>query len=129
MPGETALDSSMAIRYLNGDPDVVARVTALPIIVLPLTVVSELLFVSENYARPLTNLSRYLQFINACTVVSMGRETARLYSQTRIALKRKGRPIPENDIWIAAIAQQYDLTLVSRDRHFQEIENLKLEIW
>lgn len=129
MPGETALDSSMAIRYLNGDPDVVARVTALPIIVLPLTVVSELLFVSENYARPLTNLSRYLQFINACTVVSMGRETARLYSQTRIALKRKGRPIPENDIWIAAQCIENGWLLATNDEHFNYVDGLVVERW
>jgi len=53
MPGETALDSTMAIRYLNGDPTVVAKVTALPPVVLPLIVVGELLFGAENSARPL----------------------------------------------------------------------------
>jgi len=44
-------------------------------------------------------------------------------------LRKKGRPIPENDIWIAAIAFQHDLTLVSRDEHFEEVEDLKLEKW
>ncbi len=44
-------------------------------------------------------------------------------------LHEKGRPIPENDIWIAAIARQHDLTLVSRDVHFGEVENLKVESW
>ena len=41
----------------------------------------------------------------------------------------KGRPIPENDIWIAAIALQYDLTLITRDTHFGEVDNLKVESW
>jgi tRNA(fMet)-specific endonuclease VapC len=41
----------------------------------------------------------------------------------------KGRPIPENDIWIAALAHQYSLTLASNDAHFREIENLQTETW
>ncbi len=38
-------------------------------------------------------------------------------------------PISENDIWIAAIAQQHELTLVSRDKHFSKIDNLQVKIW
>jgi tRNA(fMet)-specific endonuclease VapC len=44
-------------------------------------------------------------------------------------LRLKGRPIPENDVWIAAIALQHDLTLITRDMHFGEIENLKTAVW
>jgi len=47
-------------------------------------------------------LPRYLKFIAACIVVPLGRKTAVSYAQTRLALKRKGRPIPMNDVWIAA---------------------------
>ncbi|HEY9600576.1 MAG TPA: PIN domain-containing protein, partial [Allocoleopsis sp.] len=86
MAGETALDTSIAIRYLNGDRAIVDRVIALPTIVLPLPVVGELLFGAENSARPLQNLTLYLQFIEFCIVVPMGRESARAYSQTRLSL-------------------------------------------
>ena len=41
----------------------------------------------------------------------------------------KGRLIPENDIWIAAIALQHDLTSATRDEHFKEIEGVKVVIW
>ena len=44
-------------------------------------------------------------------------------------LKEKGRPIPENDIWIAAIAQQHNLILVTLDDHFNEVENLETIAW
>jgi tRNA(fMet)-specific endonuclease VapC len=44
-------------------------------------------------------------------------------------LRAKGRPIPENDIWIAAIAKQHELTLVSRDDHFKEIEDFLTLTW
>ena len=77
MAGETALDTSVAIRYLNGDAIptaasyAVARVIALPNIVLRLPVVAKLLFGAENSARSLQNLTRYLQFIEACAVVTI----------------------------------------------------------
>ena len=129
MPGETALDSTMAIRHLNGDSAVVTKVTALPTVVLPLVVVGELLFGAENSARPLENLPRYLEFMDACTVVPMGRETAGSYSRTRCALKRKGRPIPDNDIWIAAQCVEHGWTLATDDKHFAYVDGLAVEQW
>jgi tRNA(fMet)-specific endonuclease VapC len=44
-------------------------------------------------------------------------------------LRAKGRPIPENDIWIAAVAMQHRVTVVSRDPHFKEIADLDLQVW
>ncbi len=129
MAGETALDTSLAIRYLNGNAIAVARVIALPNIVLSLPVVAELLFGAENSARSLQNLTRYLQFIEACVVVPMGRETATSYAQTRLTLKRKGRPIPENDIWIAAQCLERGWTLATNDQHFSYVDNLIVEQW
>jgi len=129
VPGETALDSTTAIRYLNGDPAVIARVTALRTVVLPVVVVGELLFGAENSSRPLENLTRYLQFIDACTFVPMGRETAGLYSRTRSVFKRKGRPIPDNDLSIAAQCLEHDWTLATDDEHFANVEGLMVERW
>jgi tRNA(fMet)-specific endonuclease VapC len=44
-------------------------------------------------------------------------------------LRLKGRPLPENDVWIGAITIQYDLILVTRDAHFNEVENLQFVTW
>nr|WP_286395691.1 PIN domain-containing protein [Pseudanabaena mucicola] len=100
MSGEVAPDTSVAVRFLNGDPEVVSRVLALPEIFLSATVAGELLFGAENSTRALKNLPRYLEFIEACVVVPIERKTAVVYSQTRLALKRKGRPIPKNDVCV-----------------------------
>ena len=54
-------------------------------------------------------------------------ETAKHYGVIKSQLKKKGRPIPENDIWIGAIAKQHSLILVSKDQHFKEIENISVE--
>ena len=101
MSGEIALNTSVAIRFLNGDETVTQRILALPDIILPMVVVGELLFGAESSTRPLQNLPRYLDFISTCKTFPIGQETAVIYARTRLALKRKGRPIPMNDIWIS----------------------------
>jgi tRNA(fMet)-specific endonuclease VapC len=55
--------------------------------------------------------------------------TAQHYGRIRNDLRAIGRPVPENDLWIAAIARQHGLTLVTRDQHFQHIVGLSLEMW
>ncbi|MDH5604279.1 MAG: hypothetical protein OEY51_10075 [Cyclobacteriaceae bacterium] len=44
-------------------------------------------------------------------------------------MKKAGTPIPENDIWISALALQHQLIIVSRDRHFKKPENIEVEYW
>lgn len=68
-------------------------------------------------------------FAQASSVVECDLGTARLYGKIKSQLKAKGTPIPENDIWIAALAQQHQLILVTRDKHFNNIEVLHLESW
>jgi tRNA(fMet)-specific endonuclease VapC len=129
MSGEIALDTSVAIRFLNGDTTIAERVLALPEIVLPMVVIGELLFGAENSTRPLQNLPRYLEFIAACVAMPLARETAAMYARTRLALKRKGRPIPMNDRWIAAQCLEHGWVLVTDDTDFDYVDGLLLEHW
>jgi tRNA(fMet)-specific endonuclease VapC len=129
MSGEIALDTSVAVRFLNGDAAITARVLAVPEIILPIVVVGELLFGAENSTRPLQNWPRYLEFMSACVVTPLGRETATTYARTRLALKRKGRPIPMNDVWIAAQCLEHGWVLVTDDTDFDYVDGLALERW
>ncbi|MGB5960185.1 MAG: type II toxin-antitoxin system VapC family toxin [Coleofasciculaceae cyanobacterium] len=129
MSGEIALDTSVAVRFLNEDTAITARVLVIPEIILPMIVVGELLFGAENSARPLQNLPRYLEFISACVAMPLGRETATTYAQTRLALKRQGRPIPMNDVWIAAQCLEHGWVLVTDDTDFDYVDGLILEHW
>jgi tRNA(fMet)-specific endonuclease VapC len=129
MSGEIALDTSVAVRFLNGDTAIVARVLALPEVVLPVVAVGELLFGAENSTRPLQNLPRYLEFIEACVVLPLNRETAAVYAKTRLALKQKGRPIPMNDVWIAAQCLEQGWILVTDDTDFNYVDGLTVERW
>ncbi len=74
-------------------------------------------------------MQRITEFIAANRILVCDTETAQFYGQIKNALKIKGRPIPENDMWIAAVAIQHDLILASRDAHFSEIHGLRLEAW
>jgi tRNA(fMet)-specific endonuclease VapC len=62
-------------------------------------------------------------------VLLVDETTAETYSQVRDDLRRKGRPIPENDIWIAALARQHRQPIVSRDCHFDEVTDLRRITW
>ena len=56
-------------------------------------------------------------------------ETAVTYAALRVALKRTGRPIPANDAWIAALALQHRLPLLSRNRHFDAVPGVERKSW
>lgn len=75
------------------------------------------------------NLERIDDFARSIIILNCDENTAKYYGSVKNKLRIKGRPIPENDIWIAAITMQYDLTLVTRDEHFKEVESLKAEKW
>lgn len=56
-------------------------------------------------------------------------ETARHYADVRNALREEGRPIPENDVWIAALAIQHRQPVVSQDAHFDAVEGIRRISW
>lgn len=62
-------------------------------------------------------------------ILSVTEETAVAYAALRGALKRSGRPIPANDAWIAALALQHRMSVLSRDSHFDAVPSLERESW
>ena len=69
------------------------------------------------------------EFIPTYLVLGVDETTAERYAEIREELRRKGRPIPANDLWIAALARQYSLPLLSRDQHFDFVPGLKRVGW
>ena len=129
MSGEIALDTSMAIRLLNGDSAASEQAKALPRIMLPTIVVGELMYGAKNSARASQNLPRCITLIDTCVVVPLGQTTAALYAQTRLALKKRGKPMPTNDVWIAAQCIEHSWTLVTDDSDFDRVDGLLVERW
>lgn len=62
-------------------------------------------------------------------VLHIDETTAETYAEVRDELRRQGRPIPENDLWIAALARQHDQPVVSLDEHFDEVPGLRRLGW
>ena len=54
-------------------------------------------------------------------VLLPGRETAEQYARIFVQLRRAGTPVPDNDLWIAALVLEHDLVLITRDQHFERI--------
>lgn len=121
-----ALNTNIAISLLNGDSKVVANLKSFDAIYLPITVCGELLFGAKNSAKSNINLVLYRDFISACEVLDTNTIVAEEYSDIRLELKLKGNPIPENDIWIAAICRSYGIPFYSLDKHFTNISSLDI---
>ena len=80
----------------------------------------------SNKAKHLKKLSDFLQL---CTVLEINDITAKHYGALVASLYKKGNPIPTNDIWIAATAIEHNLALVTRDKHFSQIEVIEIKAW
>ena len=126
MNGRISLDTNIVIRLFKNDPIVTKALDTITTICLPTPVIAELLFAARNATYQKENLKVYNEFINACTVLNITRETANLYSIIRLELKQKGRPIPENDLWIASICKEQNLPLFTGDAYFDTINGLKV---
>ena len=129
MNGRYLLDTNIVIAIFAQDASVTFQLANATEVLIPSIVIGELFYGAYNSKRIAENLQRINDFIEANTIISCDSETAKCYGQIKNTLKIKGRPIPENDIWIAAIAQQHQLTLISRDGHLNEVDSIELEVW
>ena len=66
---------------------------------------------------------------SAVIVLDVNSETARHYADVREELRKARKPIPENDLWIAALARQHELPVITRDTHFDHVTNLRRVDW
>jgi tRNA(fMet)-specific endonuclease VapC len=122
-----ALDTNIAVDILNGKPAILELLRQFDVIYLPITVSGELLFGAKNSASRVRNESRYRAFIDSCILLDTNSLVADAYAEIRLSLKQKGRPIPENDIWIAALCVVHEIPLLSHDRHFEYVDGLLLQ--
>jgi tRNA(fMet)-specific endonuclease VapC len=121
-----ALDTNAAIALLNNQSGIFSLLGSYDIICLPVTVCGELIYGAKNSKLSAKNEKRYLAFIESCELLDINLVTAETYGSLRLELKKKGRPIPENDIWIAAVCVVNEIPLCTFDKHFQSIKRLKI---
>lgn len=129
MPGSFLLDTNIAVALLAGEDAVRAGLNWSSLIFLSSIVLGELFYGARKSARREANLARVEALAAKFGMLNCDLSPARCYGNLRDVLRAKGKPIPENDIWIAAHAQQYDLTLVTRDAHFGAVEGIRVQAW
>ena len=112
------LDTNALSAFADEDPAILAILAEAEQLAIPVIVLGEYRYgiaVSRNKAGYATWLNNLLA---DCTVLDVNEKTAVYYADIHLELRQAGRPIPTNDIWIAALCRQHRLSVLSRDRHF-----------
>jgi len=129
MSGKYLLDTSIIIEIFAQNAGVIDRLGQAESTFIPSVAVGELHYGVRRSTREKENLAQVEQLVAAGVVLACDEETGRWYGIVKDQLRRTGHPIPENDIWIAALALQHGLSVATRDNHFKTVKGLKVEIW
>jgi tRNA(fMet)-specific endonuclease VapC len=129
MAGRILLDTNIVIAHLDQDESVNEHISHTTEVFVSAVVVGELSYGTMKSQRKKSNIARLMAFLRKATTLACDATTAHIYGEIKNELRLLGKPIPDNDIWIAANVRQYGLTLASRDDHFSHVPNLKVEKW
>jgi tRNA(fMet)-specific endonuclease VapC len=123
------LDTNIVVDWLRGEAAVAGHIDNAKEIFIPLIVIGELYY-GAFYAKDVEKEIKVVRDIaDKYDILYLDDDTAFTYGKIKADLRKKGKPIPENDIWIGAIAMQHNLTVVTRGKHFNEIYGLKITQW
>lgn len=123
------LDTSVVVAALRGVPGMADRLERVERLWLPVTALGELELGVELASNPGPQRAALDAFLSAVTVLAPSTLTTRSYARLRGALARSGTPIPENDVWIAAVALEHGWPLATRDAHFARVPGLAVQDW
>jgi tRNA(fMet)-specific endonuclease VapC len=128
--GSVLLDTTIVVDHLRGrSPSLIERFKQAATLYLPVIALGELLYGAYKSALPARSLGQIEDFGRLCAVLGIDARTADYYGQINSDLGRLGKLIPQNDIWIAAIALQHNLPLATRDQHFSGVPGLSVLDW
>ena len=122
------IDTNAYSGLLGGEARAVEVLRSAHEIHLPLIVMAELLAGFAAGRRAERNRDELARFMASPRVHLMkpDEKTARQYADVFMALRRSGTPIPTNDLWIAALARQHRLPLLTFDAHFAAVPGIAL---
>jgi tRNA(fMet)-specific endonuclease VapC len=128
MAGKFLLDTNIIVALFANDKAVQDRIAKETSIYVPAIVLGELYYGALKSSKVSSNVAR-VDKIASWSILDCDKNIAAEYGKAKAALAAKGRLIPENDIWIAAIALHHHLTVVTRDAHFSEVVGILIEKW
>ena len=123
------LDTNALSAVADGDPEIESILAHATEIYIPVIVLGEYRYGILN-SRSRKGYEDWLEaFVRSCRILRIDEHTAREYASIRSELKAAGRPLPANDVWIAALARQHALPLLTRDAHFNFVARLEQLTW
>ena len=123
------LDTNIITAWLKGEKPVADKIDKAKEIYIPIIVVGELYYGALYSTRVQKNIADIKLVTSSYSVLLIDEAVTIAYGNIKAALRKKGKPIPENDIWIAAIALHHELIIATRDKHFKEIDRIKIKNW
>ena len=123
------LDTNALSAVADGEASAMELVGGADRVAVPVIVLGEYRFGIAQSRHRASYESWLRQWISAVAVLDIDEQTTHSYSDIGLELKQKGKPIPTNDLWIAALCRQHSLPLVSRDQHFDLVPGLRRLDW
>jgi tRNA(fMet)-specific endonuclease VapC len=123
-----ALDTNRITDLFRGDTELATQLSMAEEVWVPLFALGEIRAGFQGGMQQRRNESLLTRLLGKPTVGVLlpTRETAEHYARIFVQLRRAGTPIPDNALWIAALVLEHDLTLITRDHHFERIPQLHL---
>ena len=123
------LDTNGLSAVAEGDLTIRQTLAQAVEIAIPVIVIGEYRY-GIRQSRYRTRYERWLtEMLQKCRILAVELGTTEYYAEIREELKCKGRPIPVNDLWVAALVRQNALPLLSRDQHFDYVSQLNRISW
>ncbi len=123
------LDSSVLIFSLHHDTKILQKLSEAASLHVSSIALGELYYGAEHSSNAEIGRNEVDSLIQTLSVLKADYITAKIYGYIKHEQRMKGQMLPDNDLWIAATAIQYGLTLAARDHHFTWIADLLLEQW
>jgi len=120
------LDTNAYTAFMGNNPDIVGIIQRVDEIILPSIVIGELLAGFSAGTREHQNREELHEFLSFSRVVKTGITdiTAMHYAKAYLSLRKKGAPVPTNDLWIMAVALEFGYGVCSFDKHFRHLDHL-----
>jgi tRNA(fMet)-specific endonuclease VapC len=123
------LDTNALSAFADASSPVIAALQSADDASVPVIVLGEFRY-GITHSRQHREYEAWLErYLPTFRLLDITEETAVEYAIIRSELRRIGKPIPANDVWIAALCRQHDLPLLTRDAHFDHIKRLRRHNW
>jgi predicted nucleic acid-binding protein len=123
------VDTNALSAAADDEPAVVAILTRANQMEIPVIVLGEYRYGIAQSRHRAAYENWLASLLRDCTVLDVNEPTTQHYAEIILDLRQKGKPIPTNDLWIAALCRQHSLSLLSRDHHFDQVAGLKRFGW